>query len=154
MLKLDAVRLANELMAECKLTGWQFQINSNKTRFGVCKFPRQRRGQWIPGRIEISRYHLTDEDYQVKNTILHEIAHAVVGPQHGHNAVWRSHAIAIGCDGERCGKGRVNAPYKWAGTCPSCSTIYKRHRRLHRGSCPFCSHGRFNPAFLIVWKLA
>lgn len=38
----------------------------------------------------------------VKRTILHEIAHALVGARNGHNRLWREQAIAIGDDGGRC----------------------------------------------------
>ncbi len=37
-------------------------------------------------------------DEEVKNTLLHEIAHALVGPGHRHNRVWRQKAREIGCD--------------------------------------------------------
>ena len=39
---------------------------------------------------------------EIKNTILHEIAHALVGPKHGHNEIWKQKALEIGCDAERC----------------------------------------------------
>ena len=39
---------------------------------------------------------------EIKNTILHEIAHALVGSQHGHSQIWRKKAREIGCDASRC----------------------------------------------------
>lgn len=36
----------------------------------------------------------------VRNTILHEIAHALVGHGHGHNSVWHDKFIGIGGNGE------------------------------------------------------
>ena len=35
------------------------------------------------------------------NTVRHEVAHVIVGGEHGHNNVWRSVALELGCDGER-----------------------------------------------------
>lgn len=39
---------------------------------------------------------------EVTNTILHEIAHALVPPRCGHNRIWKKKAIEIGCNGQRC----------------------------------------------------
>ncbi len=41
-------------------------------------------------------------DEEVKDTILHEIAHALVGKAHHHDDVWRAKALEIGCSGRRC----------------------------------------------------
>jgi len=38
------------------------------------------------------------------NTILHELAHAIVGVGHGHGHVWKRKAIEIGCNGKRLGE--------------------------------------------------
>ena len=38
----------------------------------------------------------------VRDTILHEIAHAIVGPGHGHDAVWQTAERRIGCTPKRC----------------------------------------------------
>jgi SWI/SNF-related matrix-associated actin-dependent regulator 1 of chromatin subfamily A len=43
------------------------------------------------------------EEQQFKDTILHEIAHAIVGPHHGHDEVWRGKAVEIGCTGNVTG---------------------------------------------------
>ena len=37
----------------------------------------------------------------IKNTTLHEIAHAVVGGHHGHDIVWVNYCKSIGCNGKR-----------------------------------------------------
>lgn len=44
----------------------------------------------------------TDTDARVINTILHEVAHALLPAIHGHDNVWRALAQSIGCSGERC----------------------------------------------------
>ena len=52
--------------------------------------------------IQIKPFHYrhyvrhADIDH-IRDTILHEIAHALVGPCHGHDAVWRQKAREIGC---------------------------------------------------------
>ncbi len=33
----------------------------------------------------------------MKQVLLHEVAHALVGPDHGHDQVWKDKALQIGC---------------------------------------------------------
>jgi hypothetical protein len=40
---------------------------------------------------------------EIVDTILHEIAHALVGPRHGHDTVWKAKCTDIGARPERCG---------------------------------------------------
>ena len=47
-----------------------------------------------------------NEEEEVTNTILHEIAHGLT-PKHGHNKFWKRKAIEIGCNGERCYSDKV-----------------------------------------------
>ena len=44
-------------------------------------------------------YILKCDFFKIKNTILHEISHAIVGKNHGHDDIWKNKAIEIGCDG-------------------------------------------------------
>ena len=39
---------------------------------------------------------------EIRDTLLHEIAHAIVGPGHGHDALWQTAARRIGCTEKRC----------------------------------------------------
>lgn len=41
----------------------------------------------------------------IENTVLHEIAHAIVGNEHYHDRVWRDCARRIGCSGDRLATG-------------------------------------------------
>ena len=41
---------------------------------------------------------------RIKTTVLHEIAHAIVGYEHGHDRVWVNCCKSIGGDGERLAK--------------------------------------------------
>lgn len=81
------------------LKAWELVFDNAKRRMGVC---RQRKKL-----IGISIHFMEDPAttrQQVKNTLLHEIAHALVGNEHHHDAVWKAKAISIGCDGHRCGR--------------------------------------------------
>ena len=41
---------------------------------------------------------------EVRDTILHEVAHALVGPGHGHDTVWKATAAQVGARPQRRGR--------------------------------------------------
>ncbi len=138
------VRLGEGLLAEHGLSGWHLALDHAKRRAGACRFESRT--------ISVSRHlmALYDEE-QVRDTLLHEIAHALVGPRHGHDAAWRSTALAIGCSGSRLvSPDAPRAPAPWRGTCARGHT-YDRHRRPTRPtSCSRCDP-RFNVDHLLRW---
>lgn len=81
-------------------TKYPLKFNQNKTRAGVCKyFPKPC--------IELSKRFINSplvKAADVRNTILHELAHAVTGPyvREPHGEEWKAAARALGCDAERC----------------------------------------------------
>lgn len=96
----DAKALAIELMTEHKIyPKWVFRFDNSKRRFGQARSVKVR-GRYL-NEITMSR-HLTlaGSDFSVKDTILHEIAHVLVGLEHMHDAKWRKKAIAIGCSAD------------------------------------------------------
>jgi len=97
-MELSGVRLlADRLLNKHELLekGWRFSFDRAKRRAGSCKFSKKE--------ITLAKAYAEQEDFkEIKNTILHEIAHALVGPRHGHNKIWRQKALEIGCDAERC----------------------------------------------------
>jgi hypothetical protein len=84
---LDAKLAVHGLAAQ----GWTGHLDSAVRRFGVCDHHRQR--------ITISR-HLAaiNSDAETLDTVLHEIAHALAGPQAGHDLQWRAIAARIGAN--------------------------------------------------------
>ena len=142
-----AVAMARRLMREHGIDGWTVRLDRAKTRAGVCRFGIRQIGLSAP----LTRLHSEEE---VRDTILHEIAHALVGPEHGHDATWRAQALAIGSTGERCVT--EDAPRlqgDWVGTCPAGHVVH-RHRRPQRvRSCSRCTPGRFDPAVILEWTL-
>lgn len=143
----QAVRLARRLMAEHGLEGWTVRLDRAKTRAGVCRFGPREIGLSAP----LTSLH---SEAEVTDTILHEIAHALVGAAHGHDAVWRAQAVRIGCSGDRCvdpSAARVEG--KWVGRCARGHEV-SRHRRPRRlQSCATCD-ARFNPAHVLSWTYA
>jgi predicted SprT family Zn-dependent metalloprotease len=145
-----AQALANELMQKhnIKQNGWIFRFDNARRRFGCCKY-RSRT-------ITLSKYltHLNDEK-EVRNTILHEIAHALT-PGHHHDWVWKAKAREIGCSGDRCysGKSVTTPESRYIAVCSGCGHTHKRHRATHSvSSCGFCSGGRYNPTYKLEFKL-
>ena len=78
--------------------GWKFKFDYPKNRAGQTNYTTKT--------ITLSKHYIhsvTVSREMIKNTILHEIAHALCPKEH-HNKVWKAKAISIGCDGKRCCK--------------------------------------------------
>lgn len=118
----DARALAKELMSLHGLTGWSFTFDRAVKRLGLTLYREKT--------ISLSR-QLTalNDDKQVRNTLLHEIAHALVGTSFGHGDVWRSKALSIGCNGQRCTNSIVRVSPKYKVTCEMCSASWSYHRK-------------------------
>lgn len=138
-----AVTMAEELIAEHGLEGWRVVVDRAKTRAGICREGRREIG--LSGPLTV----LHDET-EVRDTVLHEIAHALVGTAHGHDAVWRAAARAIGCSGQRT-TSAPKPPGRWSGSCPAGHTC-TRHRRPSRVvACGRCGTS-FSPENLMTWS--
>jgi hypothetical protein len=121
----NAKKLAQALFAEHGLHGWTLTFDNAKRRFGLCQHSSRT--------ISLSKPLVRlNEEHAVRMTLLHEIAHALVGPGHGHDRVWKMKAMAIGDDGDRCySVGVVKPVGKYKGTCPNCggtTTFFRKPR--------------------------
>ena len=103
--KLDAIeRFAREKMQEHSLDkkGWIFVWdNRARRRFGQCRF----RGKEIGVTRALASINAFDKS---KDVVLHEIAHALTGPGHGHDAQWKRMCVKVGARPERCYKSEYN----------------------------------------------
>ena len=148
--KSEARQLALELMTKHGLTDWNFQFDNAKRRLGQCKYRTKT--------ISLSQNYLPlRPKAETKNTILHEIAHALVGAGHGHDLTWKMKAREIGCDAERLYKGKARVKGKYELTCPNCGTVTYRHKKTHlRSACGLCCNkyngGRFSSDYIFKWK--
>ena len=115
-------------------TGWNFGFDLAPARAGICRYNEKQ--------ITLSvTYCLKATKAEIRNTILHEIAHAIVGPNHGHDAMWKTVAEKIGCTAERCHRVEHTTP-RWSGQC-GCGKQWKRQRltqRARTGLCPTCGN--------------
>jgi len=126
-----AVRqVALDLMARHGLHGWGFAFNRRKRALGLCRYETRA--------IELSIY-LVDQNgpEEVVDTILHEIAHALVGHGHGHDAVWKRKCLEIGAKPQRCGQADMPCG-RWQARCGGCGTQFSRHRKPKRLRGWFC----------------
>lgn len=137
-----ALQMANDALKKHGLDvrGWTVEFDRAKRRLGCTKFRTRK--------ITLSRFMVNAMSQKIVNdTILHEIAHALVGPRHGHDSVWKAKAREVGCSATTCGP-RFEAPLKYVFKCqtPGCPGIVKfdriSKRRQHlfqnRSNCKRC----------------
>lgn len=140
-------KLAIELMTEHGLIadGWEFAYDRAKNRFGACHHGLKR--------ITLSFIRVeAHPEEDVKDTILHEIAHAIVGRAHGHNRNWARKAREIGCSGERTYQTEIEVRAKYTGTCPAGHRSQAHKRMKRQRSCGECDPTRFNLDHIITYK--
>jgi predicted SprT family Zn-dependent metalloprotease len=139
-----AAALARRLMNQHGLRDWALVFDNAKTRAGLCRPAQRQLGLSRP----LTELHSEGE---VRDTILHEIAHALVGTEHRHDAVWRAKAREIGCTGDRCVSSDAGQLVgDWTGRCPSGHTVTRHRRPTRATSCSSCSP-QFDPEALIEW---
>lgn len=122
--RLDKLRwttdLAASLLDEHGLTDWSFDIDRATSRAGACHhFQRA---------VLLSNGHCIKANSEnIRDAILHEIAHALVGPRHNHDQVWRSKALEIGCSARvttkmcfECGKATKTQRKRNIYVCTNC----------------------------------
>jgi predicted SprT family Zn-dependent metalloprotease len=126
-----ATEIAFKLIRANGLIDWDFKLNKNKRRLGVCK-------EYIK-RIELSEHYVLRNEYEhVTDTILHEIAHALVGAEHGHDAVWKDMCLRLGCTPKAC-ENAVEMPVgDWRAQCPGCKQLFHRHKKPARLRGMYC----------------
>lgn len=123
---------------------WRFGFDNGRRRAGLCSYTDKK--------ITVSKYlslvHSIDD---VRQTMLHEIAHALCGPKEGHGKKWLATAKRLGYRNETYTGDEIAkefAPYR--GVCPSGHQHYRYQRPKRLYSCHHCARG-FNKAYLIDW---
>lgn len=90
----EAAHLARTLMNGHGLADWAFGFDHARRRFGACNYTRRR--------ITLSRsLVLLNGIDEVRDTILHEVAHALC-PGDKHGPRWRATCARIGATPKRC----------------------------------------------------
>jgi len=104
LIKLHKVKeFALQKMEEWGLIeeGWSFVWDTRAVRrYGQCRY-RQRE---IGVTKVLANLNTIEES---KDVVLHEIAHALTGPGHGHDWAWKQKCVLVGARPERCYKSEM-----------------------------------------------
>jgi len=139
----DAENLARQLLARHGLGQWRFGFNRRKRTLGLCRYEERR--------IELSVHFVAAHDEpEIRDVVLHEIAHALAGHAAAHGPRWQSYCHVIGARPERCSSNSRMPEGRWQAVCAGCSRQFSRFRRPMRNrhySCPQCGPSRGQLAF-------
>tara|TARA_B100000900_G_scaffold399712_1_gene402559 strand:+ start:236 stop:766 length:531 start_codon:yes stop_codon:yes gene_type:complete len=132
--------------------GYRFKFDNAKRRFGQCSYRDKRISLSKP----LCEYNLNNF-FQINDTILHEIAHALSYKIHGRRGMghckrWVHVAKSIGCNGIRCYDSTQvnNIEHKYTLVCDTCGGENPRHRRPRQDySCAKCEPKKFDERYLL-----
>lgn len=128
---LHARELARRLLTTHGLKGWSFAFNRSKRQMGCCRYG--------PKIIELSRHFVERNCLDlICDTLLHEIAHALVGPGHGHDGVWKAMCLRVGAKPERLSNEADMPDGRWQASCHGCGMLHHKHRKPKRMKGWFC----------------
>ena len=113
--------------------GYTFKFDNAKKRFGQCSYTRKTISLSKP----LTEINIDDNFWQIKDTILHEIAHALSYVRYGrigigHNSYWQRTCIEIGANPKRTYSAKdVNTVKgKFVYVCRTCGRESFFHKRL------------------------
>lgn len=128
---------------EFKIEGWNLALNRTKTKLGVTDYNAKT--------VYLSKYFLrgpTCGEAEMRNVILHELAHVLAGHQCGHGPEWKRIALKIGCNGDRCG--HMDPPdAKYVVYCPAGCQKTSANRKSKNADRMLCAKCLKNP---LIWK--
>ena len=98
---------ATEAMNHHGLEGWSLVLdNKSKRRAGICKYSKKQIGLTLD-------YALKASPDDLEQTIIHEIAHALLPPGAHHGPAWKAKMLELGKDPERCHSCTWVEPAAW-----------------------------------------
>ena len=158
----DVQKTAEELFELHALSdkGWVFKFDNAVRRFGCCR-PKKKE---ISLSKKIVQLNLDYNPEKVHDTILHEIAHALVhinyGPvKHAHGWEWKQTCINIGANPERCYSASevktIQGKHKYV--CKNCGREVFTHRKKRtQTACGKCcrtyNNNKFSLDYLLEYK--
>ena len=133
-----------KMMEEHGLANWTFAFDRANGRLG-CTF-------WYSKRITISKqFALRNPWKTVRETMLHEIAHALCEVTDGHNKAWAEMYKGLGGTLNRDYSGIRVAPLK-KGRCPNCKKEHKARIRKDV-ACSDCCRKYNNGSYSLKYKI-
>ncbi len=116
-----ALRDFGHLHPDGNLAGWKIEIDRAKKRLGCCHASQKM--------ISFSRHFIRLNGVEeMRDTILHEVAHALTPKDRGHGRAWRIMAAKIGAVPRRCSVDAVAPDGKYVADC-SCGSTHPRFKR-------------------------
>jgi len=140
----EAKTLARTILDDLELPGWSIKFDRAVKRFGRCTHGSRT--------ISLSTPLVKLNDRAaVEDTIRHEAAHALVGPYHGHDTVWRRECVRVGAkpDAKYEASDIITPDAPWTFTCPS-GCAGKRYRKPTRALLASARCRRHNEP--VTWK--
>jgi len=157
MLLNDVTEMAIRLMIQHDLSGWKFKFSRGKNILGFCQYTKGYEKNWRLNKsthaigdcfIALSHHFVTINDETNRDTILHEIAHAL-SPGHGHDYYWKSVCVQIGANPERLAPKTIKSPVpKYKAVCSDCGRVFRRHHM--RSAKYLCSNCKVYLSFRTV----
>ena len=144
-------KLAQECFERYNIEGWSVNFAIKDGRAGECNYATQH--------IGFSTHYIEKASIeQVRNTVLHEIAHVLTGrlPK-PHSSRWKTVFKAIGGNGQAYttppAAAVASGDYRWVGKCPTCShEIGERRAPTAVFACSrCCADGKFNREHIFHW---
>lgn len=109
MTPAEATRMTRDILTEHGLGHWKIVFDNKARTAGWCNHGITT--------IGYSKKLLAARPYMdSRNTVLHELAHALVGPRHGHNVIWQRKCLELGGDGKQK-HNFVNPEAPWMARC-------------------------------------
>lgn len=139
MNQYEAISMAKDLLAENGYSHIPVNICRSKRMIAYVKFKGQYNEKYfnivsyIPVGLYISSYFIPNlNEGEIKDTILHEIAHIIAGYKSGHKHLWQKACRSLGIDPARIKNVKeqrnIERTAKWIGICPVCNKNYYAYR--------------------------
>lgn len=120
----DAYIQSRQLLDHFGLFDWQLKCDLAQRRAGYCEHAVKT----ISLSVHMLRLNEFDE---VQKTVRHEIAHALVGPGHGHDVAWQLMALRCGAEPIACydPDAKKMPAGRWQALCDQCGRLTGKVRQ-------------------------
>lgn len=148
MLATVAHKEGKQILRDLGLSGWVLGFDRAKQRAGACHHTKNL--------ITLSEYYVRMNEWtEVRNTILHEAAHALAGPRMGHGPAWARQCRLLGIEPKRCYDSEaVNMPQgNVVVSCLNHGEVGRQHRmpKANARSYKVCRKCRTRLTYRKVW---
>ena len=128
MLLSRAIRDGRELLNSIGVTDYSLGLDRAKRRAGCCHYSKRS--------ITLSEHYVKLNEWpEVRNTILHEAAHALAGIDAGHGWRWAAKCRELGIKPQRCTDASAVMPEGTVAIlCPTHGEVGRQHRMPKRNA--------------------